>query len=104
MRFYIQRDSSALGRAMMFLIILLAAPSSLRVCAASPPGDSVNFDRDIRPILSENCFACHGPDEAKRKAKLRLDLHDEALKPAKSGERAIVPGHLEKSALWARVT
>ncbi|HEY7117348.1 MAG TPA: c-type cytochrome domain-containing protein, partial [Tepidisphaeraceae bacterium] len=45
----------------------------------------IDFDHDIRPILSENCFACHGPDEQKRKGKLRLDIRDVALKPAKSG-------------------
>jgi len=63
----------------------------------------ISFNQDIRPILSENCFLCHGPDESNRKGKLRLDLRDEALKPASSGGRAIVPGKPGESALLARV-
>src|SRR5437879_867919 len=52
----------------------------------------VDFNRDIRPILSENCYKCHGPDNEARKAKLRFDVRADALKPAKSGNLAIVPG------------
>src|SRR2546430_2542889 len=64
----------------------------------------VDFNRDIRPILSENCYKCHGPDDGARKAKLRFDLRSEALKPAKSGEIPIVPGSPEKSQMVARIT
>lgn len=64
----------------------------------------VDFDRDIRPILSENCYKCHGPDDGARKAKLRFDIRSEALKPAKSGDIPIVPGSPEKSQMIVRIT
>lgn len=70
----------------------------------SPTDSPVRFNRDIRPLLSDHCFACHGPDTAKVKARLRLDVRDLALAPARSGLAAIVPGQPEKSELIARIT
>lgn len=63
----------------------------------------VDFQSEIRTILSQNCFLCHGPDEADRKGGLRLDVREDALKPAKSGARAIVPKHPEESELLKRI-
>src|SRR5262245_34025440 len=63
----------------------------------------VEFNRDVRPILSNHCFKCHGPDDKARKSGLRLDLRDEALKPADSGRKPIVPGRPDGSALVRRV-
>ena len=70
---------------------------------AASAADSLRYSRDIRPILSDNCFACHGPDKDNRKGDLRLDLREAAITPAKSGDRAIVPGKVDESTLVARI-
>jgi len=63
----------------------------------------ISFNRDVRAILSENCYTCHGPDVKARKAKLRLDVRDEALKERKGGAFAIVPGDVDGSELVYRI-
>ena len=63
----------------------------------------LKFNRDIRPILSDACFHCHGPDEADRQGGLRLDLEEFSQKPGKSGFSAIVPGDLEESEMIFRI-
>jgi mono/diheme cytochrome c family protein len=74
---------------------------------ADPPttggSGKVQFARDVLPILSANCFTCHGPDEKPRKAGLRLDLGETATKKLKSGSRAVVPGDPKNSELIARI-
>src|SRR5215813_12889760 len=90
----------SLGFTLLSLLIALPAWSEPRDSKAS---GALDYNRDIRPILSDNCYACHGPDEKQRKAKLRLDVPSEALKPAKSGDYAIVPGDVVKSKLVERV-
>ncbi|MEM7009953.1 MAG: DUF1549 domain-containing protein [Verrucomicrobiota bacterium] len=64
--------------------------------------EAINFNRDIRPILSDKCFYCHGPDPEHRKADLRLDTLEGALADL-GGYQAIVPGNAEDSEFWYRV-
>src|SRR3954470_15463919 len=65
--------------------------------------DKVDFNYDIRPLISSKCYQCHGPDEKARKAKLRLDLREEAIKEHESGP-TIVPGDPKASELMTRLT
>jgi hypothetical protein len=82
------------------LLGLLLFGTVARAETASP---SVDFDRQVRPILSNHCFQCHGPDANERQAELRLDIRDEAIRPAESGKPAIVPGKASDSTLVRRV-
>lgn len=70
---------------------------------AAAADDAVDFNRDVRTILSDRCFLCHGPDKDQRKAGLRLDVRAEALKETESGLAAIVPGSPEKSEVMRRI-
>src|SRR5262245_38631575 len=74
-------------------------------CRLTSAADApIDFDRQIRTILSDNCFACHGPDAKARKANLRLDVKASAFGPAASGETPIVPGSAKGSELVRRIT
>jgi mono/diheme cytochrome c family protein len=86
-------------RPLLLLVLTLTAPYSGGVAA---PAEAVDFNRDVRPLLAENCFQCHGPDAAARQAGLRLDLRDEALR-ARDGNAAIVPGDVTASELFRRI-
>lgn len=78
----------------LFSILLFASPSRA--------DDAIDYNRDVRPILSDACFTCHGPDAKTRRAKLRLDLPEEAYK--KRGLIfAIKPGDLKESNSWERI-
>src|SRR5262245_1183541 len=81
-------------------LVLLAASNGL---AESPPAAPVAFNRDIRPILSDHCYPCHGPDASRRKAGLQLDLESSA-KADHDGRRAIVPGDVDASELYRRIS
>ena len=80
----------------------LLLPLTLGTAVAAAPWRStaapVDFNREVLPILSENCFACHGMDRNKRIAGLRLDTPD-ALKPLPDGRIAVVPGNLKAEIL-----
>jgi hypothetical protein len=79
------------------------AVASFLTLGLAVQGAKVDFNRDIRPVMSDTCFRCHGFDAKARKAQLRLDLREEALKPAKSGSVPIVPGLPEKSEVIRRI-
>ncbi len=81
-------------------LLFIAVPAFVGVPTAKTPTTSaaVDFNRDILPVLSSNCFGCHGPDPSKRKAKLRLDRRDDAIEKG-----AIVPGKPDESEMVTRV-
>src|SRR4051812_20582599 len=73
------------------------------LAAQRAAAEDIDFNRDIRPILSDNCFHCHGPDQTSRKARLRLDRRDGALGKLRSGGFAVVPGDRSRSELFQRI-
>lgn len=83
---------------MILMIRNLAVLAAICLTLEARADEPVDFNRNIRPILSENCFACHGLDEESREADLRLDHFEAAIEA-----EAIVPGHPEDSSIIARV-
>jgi hypothetical protein len=82
--------------------IVVAALAAVNV-GPSDADDRVRFNRDVLPILAENCLTCHGADAASREADLRLDQRESAIVD-RGGTQAIVPGRPEHSELWNRIT
>ena len=81
-----------------FLLTALVVSSSGIRAAEPPVPTKIEFNRDVRPILSDNCFFCHGPDPEHREGELRLDLREEALL-----KKAFIPGKAEESELVKRI-
>src|SRR5690348_15708520 len=79
--------------------VLLAIAASAGWPATLAAADKLQYNRDIRPILAESCFPCHGPDSASRKADLRLDKREVAVE-----HDAIVPGKPAQSSLVERIS
>ena len=83
---------------------LCAALALFSWATAATAEEKLSFNKDVRPILSDKCFACHGFDSKRRKAELRLDTQDGAYGKGKSGEIAIQPGQVDESELWRRIS
>ena len=86
-----------------FAFLPLCALLSLASVSTGGGAEKLSFNRDIRPILSDKCFTCHGPDSQKRKGELRLDQREAALKGGKSELPGVVPGKPDKSEVLTRL-
>jgi hypothetical protein len=86
-----------------FAVLVLLVVGSSNQLASAAESTRVDFNFQIRPLLSDRCFKCHGPDERARKGKLRLDTREGALKELEDGWAVIKPGDPEKSELVRRI-
>ena len=95
----------SVGRLLLAALFgLIVAGHCVPAGAADQPSvGKISYDRDVRPILSNHCWKCHGPDAKERKAGLRLDQLDSATKPAESGKTAVVPNKSADSELLRRI-
>ncbi len=85
------------------LVVLVFAWIASRALLAPADEPKLNYNRDIRPILSEKCFTCHGFNEKSRQAELRLDMPESAYAD-RDGKKPIVPGDAEHSEVWRRIS
>ncbi len=90
-------------RVALVLFALWWAVKITLASAATPASTRLEYNRDVRPILSENCFPCHGPDSAARKARLRLDYFEHATAPRPDSRPAVVPGKPDESGFVSRI-
>src|SRR5215510_9284889 len=104
------RSTSGLVLKLSVLLLAILFVSQLmrgvtvRAVQNTAPARQIVFNRDIRPILADKCWSCHGPDAPAKKIKLRLDSEDAATADLGRGRHAIVPGNPEQSQLVRRIT
>ena len=98
------RKAALIGQLAVLAVLWLAGCGSDKNGPGHDIPEIVDYNRHIRPILSSNCYVCHGPDISSREAGLRLDLRDSAMVALESGEKAIIPGNSAESALIRRVS
>src|ERR1700676_2638585 len=89
---------SAIVAALLVLhaVVVIGAPTEV-------DAKVVDFDREIRPILSDRCFACHGPDQKQKMANLRLDIKEGGAYSTRSGHQLVAPGDSANSRLYQRI-
>jgi len=95
---------NTLTRCRVWSIAIFLLGISTSTHATDSPPEKLEYNRDIRPILSHACFTCHGPDANARQAKLRLDVRADALRETESGALPLVPGKAISSELIQRIS
>ena len=98
----IARMIAVSGFVILLVTVLVGYVHALDDSNDAKTGAPISYNRDIRPILSENCFACHGTDAGNREADLRLDLSETAVGKEEDGA-AIVAGQPDESLMWQRI-
>ena len=95
--------SPTTAAALVAIILMVHASASAAISDNAPLPDRIEFNRDVRPILAENCYSCHGPDASQRKADLRLDTKDGLFNAIKDNH-PVVPERADESELYRRIT
>jgi hypothetical protein len=96
--------SNHMIRSIVVSLVLTSLLAFFPYAVAADDNMGIDFNRDIRPILSKNCYACHGPDGKSRKTKMRLDQRESALAMNRKGRAPITPGKPDESELIRRVS
>ncbi|MGH9848967.1 MAG: c-type cytochrome domain-containing protein, partial [Blastocatellia bacterium] len=96
-------NKQALKSVVLISVALIVIASNADHNVVADDKDKISFNRDIRPIFSDTCYRCHGPDKNARQAGLRLDIREEATKKTRSGVIPIIPGKPDESEVVRRI-